>query len=510
MRPRITSVGGAASRRADVRPEKTVAPPADVPGAVAARMESCTDVTRLWTMLAWLRTSLWMIPALMGGVAAIIAYVMLFSNLQIALAPLRDQWWVFSGDASTARDLLSTLLSGMITMTSLVVSITMVVLSLAAGQLGPRLIWTFIGDRQIQSVIGLFVATILYTLIVLRSIDSELGPDHVPHVAITLASVLVVVCLLALLFYIHKLARSIISDTMIDVVARNLEHAIEKSPEGRPPTIGGPLPSGVVERTLALDVSGYVQMIDYGGLCKLAARHDALLTVKIRAGHYVVRGRACIDVLAPTAPPETFDDAVREAFVLGADRTPDQDLEYAVRQLVEIALRALSPSMNDTFTAITVVDRLAGAIERLGRRAPPPAEYLDAGGTVRVIADVSTYNGLVDAAFIQIRQSAEDNPALLMQLARRLGDLVAVAGTAEQTAALTRHLEIVRRLVPEFDEPTDRHDLARVTVAALQQNEHDDDAEGRAGSHEPEADTIYDRRCPDPGPDRGPGSGRER
>lgn len=241
--------------------------------------------------LAWIRiaftrvtTSLWLIPAAMGAAGTALAFAVLFSGLELRIGPEQGDWWVFSGDAGTARDLLSTLLSGMITMTSLVVSITMVVLSLAAGQLGPRLIWNFIDDRQIQAAIGLFVGTILYTLVVLRSINEELGASYVPHVAITVASLLVVVCLFVLLFYLHKLARSIISDTMIDTVARNLTSALEQRPEQRRATVGGPLPSGSIERRIALGESGYVQYVDYDALCSIAVDHDALLTVRIRPG----------------------------------------------------------------------------------------------------------------------------------------------------------------------------------------------------------------------------------
>ncbi|MDC7785058.1 DUF2254 domain-containing protein [Rhodoplanes sp. TEM] len=406
-----------------------------------------------------LRTSLWLIPAVMATVGTVLGVAMLFSGLAFSIAPSDGHWWVFSGDAGTARDLLSTLLSGMITMTSLVVSITMVVLSLSAGQLGPRLIWNFIDDRQIQAVIGLFVATILYTLVVLRSINEELGPDYVPHAAITMASALVVVCLFALLFYLHKLARSIISDTMVDTVARHLSQAIATRSGERRASVGGPLPSGSLERRIALTDSGYVQFIDYAALCRLAVRHDALLTVRIRAGAFAIRGRCVIEALSPAPLPDDVEDAVRDAFALGADRTPDQDLEYAIRQLVEIALRALSPGINDPFTAITVIDRLAAALEEIGRRPLPPQEYADEDGTVRVIADASTYEALVNTAFMQIRQSARDDAAVLLRLASRLRDLHEVASSDVQRDALSKHLHMIGRLAEGFAEPADRRAL---------------------------------------------------
>ncbi|RAI41114.1 DUF2254 domain-containing protein [Rhodoplanes roseus] len=421
-----------------------------------------------WVRIAYnrLRTSLWLIPAVMAAAATALAFAVLYSGLDLRISPQGGQGWVFSGDAGTARDLLSTLLSGMITMTSLVVSITMVVLSLSAGQLGPRLIWNFMGDRQIQTVIGLFVATILYTLVILRSVNEELGASYVPHVAITVASLLVVTCLFALLFYLNKLARSIISDTMIDRVAQNLAGAIAAQPQARVATVGGPLPSGSHRRTIALETSGYVQFVDYAALCRIATRRNALLTVRIRPGHFAIRGGGRIDVLSQDPLPEPVDDDVRAAFVIGPDRTADQDLEYSIRQLVEIALRALSPGMNDAFTAMAVIDRLAAAVEAIGRRPLPRPEYTDQNGTVRVIADVSTYEGVVDAAFLQIRQSAAHDPAVLMQLAARLGDLLEVSRSDEQRAVLTKHIELVRRLSGALDEPADGRALEHTVAEA--------------------------------------------
>lgn len=161
---------------------------------------------------------------------------------------------------------------------------------------------------------------------------------------------------------------------------------------------------------------------------------------------------------------EDVDDAIRDAVVIGADRTPDQDLEYSVRQLVEIALRALSPGLNDTFTAITVIDRLTAAIETIGRRTLPPAEYADRDGTVRVIAEATTYDILLDAAFSQIRQSATGNTAVLLRLARRLSDLDEIACSDEQRAAVARHLERLGQRAVTLDDPADRRALEEAVV----------------------------------------------
>src|SRR5690554_4616902 len=218
-------------------------------------------------LLTRLRASLWLIPAAMCAMLWGLAYALVFTPLGFPGVEAGKHWWLFSGDSDTARELVSAILSGIITMTSLVVSITMVVLSLASGQLGPRLIDNFLRDRQIQVVLGLFTGTVFYCLFVLRSINEELGNDYVPHIAITTATVLAMLCLLALLFYVHKIARSIVADTVVSQVADSLESAILREARNGP-SGEHVLPRGQYALTipLSLDESGYVQVIEFDRL----------------------------------------------------------------------------------------------------------------------------------------------------------------------------------------------------------------------------------------------------
>jgi uncharacterized membrane protein len=161
-------------------------------------------MSRLRNIFALLREQLWIIPLLLSVLALALAFWLLTSGAELLESLDGKHWWLYSGDASTARGLLSSLLSGLMTMTSLIVSVTFVILTLAANQLGPRLISIFMADRQIQIVLGLFLGTILYVLVVLRSLNETLGAEGVPHIAVTVGSALTVVCLFALLFYVHR------------------------------------------------------------------------------------------------------------------------------------------------------------------------------------------------------------------------------------------------------------------------------------------------------------------
>jgi uncharacterized membrane protein len=355
------------------------------------------------------------------------------------------------------------------TMTSLVVSVTFVTLTLAANQLGPRLIWNFIGDRQIQAVLGLFLSTILYVLVVLRSLDDTLGPKGVPHVAVTVASVLTVLCLFALLFYVHKIARSIVADTAVKRVATELRDATRDmllepgaTSEREVPSIALPCAG-----YLSLGRSGYIQTVDYEALVKVARREDAIFCPAVRAGDFVLSHGGHIEVRANRPLPEKAIKTIRRAFVIGAERSPAQDLEYVLRQLVEIALRALSPGINDPFTAIAVVDRLGAALEDVLLRAMPPVVLRDDEGEVRVIANRSEGEGLIDTAFDQIRQASGEHPAVLIRIADTLAKLAPVLRQDETKGAVLRHLDRLSGTAKQAGFTPDDHDaiLTRIEQA---------------------------------------------
>jgi uncharacterized membrane protein len=424
---------------------------------------------KIANILNRLRQSLWLLPGAMSAGAAVLAWLMLSSRIKSLVADPSAKWWLFSGDAGTARDLLSSLLSGLITMTSLVVSITMVVLSLAAGQLGPRLIISFIRDRQIQVVLGLFMGTIVYTLLVLRSVSDEFGPSAVPHLAVAVASALTLLCLFALLFYVHKIARSIIADTVVREVADALEDAISKAPreQHEPREAGEGSRHFDVRTPISIGRAGYVQVIDYAELVRLAVKEDAVIDVKLRPGHFVLRRGDHFEILSDGPVPDDFPDALRKAIVIGPERTSTQDIEYSVRQLVEIAVRALSPGINDPFTALAVVNRLGAALECAAAHPEPEPLHFDDKGVVRVRAHTTSFAGLLDASFNQIRQAASGNAAVLIQMSETLGQLAVVVDDRARRAGLLAHLQKIERAARRnLPDPADLQDFDQSANAA--------------------------------------------
>ncbi|WP_210484357.1 DUF2254 domain-containing protein [Microvirga antarctica] len=405
---------------------------------------------RFRNILARLRGQLWIIPLAISGFSLVLAYWILTSGAFLFERGTTGSglWWLYGGDAQSARGLLSSLLSGLMTMTSLIVSMTFVILTLSANQLGPRLITTFMADRQIQTVLGLFLGTILYVLVILRSLDETLGAEGVPHIAVTIGSALTIVCLFALLFYVHKIARSIIADNVVERIAgdlrRNLGSMLKESDGDLEENDGDASeggPEGACVATIALNHVGYIQVVDYDRLVAVAKTAKTALQVNVRAGHFLLHNGEHVLVFGNNTLNDDEIDEVRRAFVIGPERSPAQDLEYGLRQLVEIALRALSPGINDPYTAIAVVNQLGAALEDILGRPLPRTRLRDAAGEVRVIAKLSDFAGLVDAAFDAIRQAGSSTPAVLIRIADVLGDLSPILRTEAAQHAVVVQLD---------------------------------------------------------------------
>jgi len=396
-------------------------------------------IPRLLTLWHNLRSSLWALPLLMVIVAALAAILAVHIPVHEATDPV---WFLYSGSAEEAPQFLSNLVTAMITMATLVVSITMVVLALAAQQLGPRLIRSFMADRRTQMTLGLFVATVVYLLLVLRSAYGR--AESVPNLAVTGGTMLVLLCLVALLVFVHHLARSIIADNIIDRVGNALDDDVERLlPESDLET---PEPPATTPRKngapFMLRHSGYIETVNYGGLVDIAKSADAVIELSFKPGRHVIEGGTFAWVAPADAATASMGDELEGCLQLSGERTSIQDLETSIRQLVEVALRALSPSISDPFTAMAVIDRLTISLAKIMRRGMPQCVWTDDDGKVRLVAPRSTFADILQEAFRQIRQQAHDQPAVLIRLVESLGQLLAQAKSAQEPP-LRKEIELV-------------------------------------------------------------------
>lgn len=428
---------------------------------------------RLLTIWDHLRTSLWFIPSIMMVLGAGLAIVMLRLYPGWAGGSI-ESWWINSGNGEDVRNLLSTLLTAVITMASLVFSVTVLALTLAANAYGSRLIRIFRADLRTQSVLGLFSMTIVYCLIVLRSVHGEARMDEVPHLAVTVGTALSLLCVLALVVFIQSVARSIVADEVVRRVRRDvdssLSHLPELSFEDTPEHAPADLPADFSAKaaSIPLPYGGYVQVVDYGELLSWAERRNAILRLEFRAGDFIVQGDRRVHVYPAQPDPEKVRAELGQHIVTGDERTPVQDLEYAIRHLVEVAMRALSPGINDPFTATVVIDRLRAALSRLmGRRLP--SEYQrDRSGKVRIYRETSTYKGILDSAFHQIRQAGSSHPAILIHMLKAIARIAEHACLGEQLIALIHHAKLIRAAAQrDVPEPADRDDVEQSYERAI-------------------------------------------
>lgn len=404
--------------------------------------------TRLITIWESVRNSLWALPLAMVFAACGLA----IGALNIDLGPgSTSVWFLFSGNATQAPEFLSSLVTAMITMATLAISITMVVLTLAAQQLGPRLIRSFMSDRRTQIALGLFVATVVYLLLVLRSAYGH--SNSVPNLAVTGGTVLVLLSVATLVLFVHHLAHSIIADNVIDRVGAQLDHDLKRLlPEKAVDQLEAPADIETRGAPVTLPYGGYVQAVDFDSIVAAAAKCDAVVSLVICAGHYAVPGRVIAHV-SPRSAVDRLCQTIQNAFVIGSEHTAVQDLEFSIRQLVEVALRALSLGINDPYTANAVLNRLTLSVAMVMTRGAAKSMWQDADGKTRLVSPVSTFEGITDAAFNQIRQQAP--PAVLIHMADCIGKLLQQADERHRPP-LEKHLRLVvnagrRRIEAEED-----------------------------------------------------------
>lgn len=423
-------------------------------------------IRNLWDLLS---SSLWFLPSAMTIFAIAVAVAVMTADRSLTRIP--EEWFfLYSGGAEGARSVLSTIAGSMITVAGVAFSATMVALSFASSELGPRLLRNFMRDRGNQIVLGTFIATFVYCLLVLRTVR-ESPHEFVPHIGVTGALVLALASLAVLIYFIHHVALTLQADYVISVVARDLDRSIEKL---YPEAMGADPPSErIAEMTarekalrsdeaaqVAPDVSGYAHALDVDALMELAAKHDLLIRVLSRPGRYVLDGVAVAEIWPAAGVDDGIRAKVRDAFVIGRTRTSNQDVEFALHQLVEVAARALSPGVNDPFTAVTCIDRLSTGLLHLMRRDFPSRFRVDSEGQLRVIADRPDFRGVVDASFHQIRQYGAGHPAVTIHLLEMLTLLLEQATSDEHRRALEHHVALVRRAgVRETAEPLDRRDI---------------------------------------------------
>jgi uncharacterized membrane protein len=414
-----------------------------------------------------LRTNLWVVPVV-EVIGAVALYAATHAIDRAAFnGTLHLPSWVISGTADAARQILTALAAAVITVVGVVFSIMIVTLTLASTQFGPRMLRNFIRDRGTQITLGTFVATFVYATLVLVSIPGPLsdGRQFVPHASITVSVALVAVSMGVLIYFINHIAISIQLPQVIASIARDLSRAIDAERGDGTTVEAGPSVAELLARlrrgggTVPAPASGYLQFIRHKTLVGLATEKGAVVRLLHRPGQFLVQGQP-MAIVWPAQAADAVTLELRRAHVTGPNRTLTQDLAFAFDQLVEIGIRALSPAVNDTFTALTCIDWLGESLCRVTTSWHPTRVHRDSLGYVRVITAHVSWEGLVERAFEKIRQAGRGMPAIMIRQLDALTKIMRLATSAEQRETLLKQAEMILQSCAEsVPEPSDRADV---------------------------------------------------
>jgi len=419
-----------------------------------------------------LRTTLWIVPTVMVVLVAVLFAITYTLDRLAANGNFPLPGFITSGSPDAARQILIAIAAAVITVAGLLFSITILVLQLASQQFGPRMLRNFIRDLGTQFSLGALVATFVYSVLALGSVESAPSSNFVPHISVTFALMLTLLDLGILIYFIHHVAASIQLTSVVSGIARdfrvtlaNLQADMAKS---RPGYVGEPDPSEISHNVLAVGApvfahsSGFIQSVGHRHLMSIAVSSDSVIRLVRRPGHFVLEGQP-VAFVVPTHAARDVSVALHRAHIVGPNRTLTQDLGFAVDQLVEVAIRALSPAVNDTFTALNCIDWLGDCLCHAATSRLPDGLHRDGSGHLRIIEPVVTMDRLIKGATDKIRQAGTGMPAVLIRQLDNLGKVLRVVPTPELRDVVETH---ARRILRASDETVrDESDRADVHAA---------------------------------------------
>ncbi len=455
-----------------------------------------------------LRAAYWFIPAVMATLAATLAIALPRLDAHLGTAWIDGAVWAHASRPEGARAMLSAIAASMISVAGVVFATTIATVTFASAQLGPRLLSNFMRDRRNQVVLGTFTATYLYCLLVMRTIESSEGARgelvreaFVPNIAVLVGLGLAVTSVGVLIFFIHHAPRSVHAAT---VTAQLGEGLVRRLLHGRPGTRGGRRGARAQQRsddetgTLAPDLfvdfalpgstwtaaegvgqrpdaghrvaapqTGYVQVVDYEALCEAATRHDLTVHLPRTAGAFVTAGAPLL-VARPRdrLSDEAASDLVK-AFTLGDQRTPAQDPLFLADELCEIAIRALSPGINDPFTAMTCLDWLGSASIAIARAPELSGETRDGDGVLRLVGEAMSFARFCERVFSTVRPYVAADRNATLHAVRVFGQIASAVHRDADRRTLRAHLDALTDAAAPSLRPTDRDALADGRAAVM-------------------------------------------
>ncbi len=423
--------------------------------------------------------SLWFLPAVFVIGALVAGY-------GLSQVTLSDEGFfapiLFRGDATAARQLLTVVAGTMITVTGLVFVLTVVALQIASTQFSPRLLRSFLQDRGTRLVLSVFVATFAYSLGGLFTVgqDTAEGSEFVPQLAVTGSLILALLSVGMLVYYIQHITNAIRIDTVMHSVRRATLDAIRRHhPEPvtgrvRVPVVAPKPPEHAV--LVAVRTSGYLQEVDAPALSRLAGELGITIRIRPQVGHHLVAGSTLAWAWRANGggdlDVERVSRAVNDAVLMTVERRVESDIGFGIRQLVDIAMKAVAPSMNDPYTAVQAIQHLAIVMTELATVAIDDQWIGDESGE-GVFVPVPKFELALDTVCSNVRRNAANRPRVLIALLRLLESVAAADTTPERREAVAHHVALImhsaERAIPT---PTDLDPIRQMAHDAAFAAEH--------------------------------------
>jgi uncharacterized membrane protein len=404
-----------------------------------------------------MRSSFWFVPALLVLVSIALALGLVEIGEAADRAMMRRWPRMFTAEAEGSRAMLSAIATSMITVAGVVFSITIVALAQASTLYTSRVLRNFMRDRINQVVLGVFLGVFAYCIVVLRTISGSGsgagdGGSFVPAIAVFVGLVLALVGIGVLVLFIHHIATTIQASEIVRSITRETQRAIDRL---FPQDLGheaaqAPVPAAqpgpdVHWHHVPAAHTGYIQSVQPDALLEFAVRHDVLVRMDASVGEFIVEGGTLAHVARATPPDDEFVRAFNALYAVDGFRTTDQDAVFGFRQLVDIAIKALSPSVNDTTTAVICLDHLCALLQRAARRGAE-SPYRSEDSHLRVIARGPEFADLAELTFGQILENAEGNTAVLLRLLRGVRDVAASTPSHDRRGVLAERVDVIEEV----------------------------------------------------------------
>ncbi|MGH1417882.1 MAG: DUF2254 domain-containing protein [Hyphomicrobiaceae bacterium] len=422
-----------------------------------------------------LRAAYWFIPTVMSLLAITLSFVTTSADAWLGASWLEDVSWIYANKPVGARVVLSTIAGSMITVAGVVFSITIAAVSYAAAQYGPRLLTNFMRDRGNQFTLGTFIATFLYCLLVIRTVRSAdemqsisadpsgVTAEFVPNISILTGIGLALCSIAVLIYFVHHVARSIhISHVIADIGMQLRGKIVEQYPlelgdqsaleiansAAKDKLLANYIDPRAILKTdnyiaIIAKKYGFIQVLDEQTMIKTASKHNLTVELLRQPGDFLQSNSRVMHVWPRDLVSEEVAGILRATIICGETRTPVQDLLFLVDELVEIAARALSPGVNDPFTALNCINWLGAAIGDLGRRELPSSYWKDADGRVRVVVSPTTFEDFLSEAFGKLRPYAARDVNVSLHMLDTVAEVSVPGEYGKERKALQKQVSLL-------------------------------------------------------------------